>query len=82
MDHDQKQSSRLGILNKDSKFGTVGCVALDNQGNLAAGTSTGGMTNKNLVVLVIHQLLVQGLMLIMQLAQFPVPVGVSFIFVM
>ncbi|MGE8378566.1 MAG: isoaspartyl peptidase/L-asparaginase family protein [Sphingobacterium sp.] len=46
LDHDQKQSSRLGILNKDSKFGTVGCVALDNQGNLAAGTSTGGMTNK------------------------------------
>jgi len=31
---------------KDSKFGTVGCVALDKQGNLAAGTSTGGMTNK------------------------------------
>jgi beta-aspartyl-peptidase (threonine type) len=30
----------------DSKFGTVGCVALDKNGNLAAGTSTGGMTNK------------------------------------
>ena len=29
-----------------SKFGTVGAVALDSQGNLAAGTSTGGMTNK------------------------------------
>lgn len=28
------------------KFGTVGCVALDLDGNLAAGTSTGGMTNK------------------------------------
>jgi beta-aspartyl-peptidase (threonine type) len=28
------------------KFGTVGCVALDKFGNLAAGTSTGGMTNK------------------------------------
>ncbi len=27
-------------------FGTVGAVALDTQGNLAAGTSTGGMTNK------------------------------------
>ncbi len=27
-------------------FGTVGCVALDAQGNLAAGTSTGGMTGK------------------------------------
>jgi len=32
--------------NKDEKFGTVGCVALDNHGNIAAGTSTGGMTNK------------------------------------
>ena len=31
---------------KQSKFGTVGCVALDKNGNLAAGTSTGGMTNK------------------------------------
>ncbi len=30
----------------DEKFGTVGCVALDREGNLAAGTSTGGMTNK------------------------------------
>ncbi len=28
------------------KYGTVGCVALDQAGNLAAGTSTGGMTNK------------------------------------
>jgi L-asparaginase / beta-aspartyl-peptidase len=28
------------------KFGTVGAVALDRQGHLAAGTSTGGMTNK------------------------------------
>ena len=31
---------------KDKKFGTVGLVALDQYGNLAAGTSTGGMTNK------------------------------------
>lgn len=31
---------------KNSKFGTVGCAALDKEGNLAAGTSTGGMTNK------------------------------------
>ena len=29
-----------------SKFGTVGAVAIDAAGNLAAGTSTGGMTNK------------------------------------
>jgi beta-aspartyl-peptidase (threonine type) len=31
---------------RDFKFGTVGCAALDKDGNLAAGTSTGGMTNK------------------------------------
>lgn len=30
----------------DHKFGTVGCVALDSHGNIAAGTSTGGMSNK------------------------------------
>ena len=32
--------------NKDYKYGTVGAVALDRHGNLAAATSTGGMTNK------------------------------------
>ena len=32
--------------NKDYKYGTVGAVALDSKGNLAAATSTGGMTNK------------------------------------
>ena len=32
--------------NGEKKFGTVGCVALDIHGNMAAGTSTGGMTNK------------------------------------
>lgn len=31
---------------RQSHYGTVGCVALDQAGNLAAGTSTGGMTNK------------------------------------
>ncbi len=31
---------------KDSKFGTVGAVACDMEGNVAAATSTGGMTNK------------------------------------
>jgi len=31
---------------KDSKFGTVGAVACDQFGNVAAATSTGGMTNK------------------------------------
>ncbi len=30
----------------DKKFGTVGAVALDKEGNLSAATSTGGMTNK------------------------------------
>ena len=33
-------------LVNEIKHGTVGCVALDQAGNLAAGTSTGGMTNK------------------------------------
>ncbi|MEE9348416.1 MAG: isoaspartyl peptidase/L-asparaginase [Flavobacteriaceae bacterium] len=31
---------------KFKKYGTVGAVALDKQGNIAAGTSTGGLTNK------------------------------------
>ena len=30
----------------ERKFGTVGCVVMDNEGNLAAATSTGGMINK------------------------------------
>lgn len=30
----------------DRKFGTVGAVALDTHGNIAAATSTGGLTNK------------------------------------
>jgi len=30
----------------ENKYGTVGCVALDLEGNIVAGTSTGGMTNK------------------------------------
>ncbi|GKX54983.1 isoaspartyl peptidase/L-asparaginase [Leminorella grimontii] len=33
-------------IDPDKKFGTVGAVALDVNGNLAAATSTGGMTNK------------------------------------
>ncbi len=33
-------------VKKDSKFGTVGAVACDQKGNVAAATSTGGMTNK------------------------------------
>ena len=36
----------LEELMRDKKFGTVGAVACDRQGNIAAATSTGGMTNK------------------------------------
>ena len=36
----------LEELMKDKKFGTVGAVALDAKGDIAAATSTGGMTNK------------------------------------
>ena len=36
----------LEELMKDKKFGTVGAVACDIDGNIAAATSTGGMTNK------------------------------------
>ncbi len=43
LDHNVKATSDLL---KDKKFGTVGAVACDRQGNLAAATSTGGMTNK------------------------------------
>jgi L-asparaginase / beta-aspartyl-peptidase len=42
----KNQHSLKQIENRDSKYGTVGAVALDKQGNLAAATSTGGMTNK------------------------------------
>lgn len=38
--------SKFQIPNSKSKFGTVGAVACDFNGNLAAATSTGGMTNK------------------------------------
>jgi len=42
----QKSWDALQRNKESEKSGTVGCVALDNEGNLAAGTSTGGMTNK------------------------------------
>ncbi|MDC0007154.1 isoaspartyl peptidase/L-asparaginase, partial [Winogradskyella sp.] len=45
LDHDGKTAFYDPYI-KDSKYGTVGCAALDKNGNLAAGTSTGGMTNK------------------------------------
>jgi beta-aspartyl-peptidase (threonine type) len=42
-----KRSRRAGRdVDVDYKFGTVGVVVLDRQGNLVAGTSTGGMTGK------------------------------------
>ncbi|MBU2494320.1 MAG: isoaspartyl peptidase/L-asparaginase [Bacteroidetes bacterium] len=41
-----KDQANFNSYNPDYKFGTVGCTALDKNGNLAAGTSTGGMTNK------------------------------------
>lgn len=41
-----KKREQQNLEDKTKKGGTVGCVALDKQGNLAAGTSTGGMTNK------------------------------------
>jgi len=42
---DHKKDKLVGLM-KDKKFGTVGAVACDEQGNIAAATSTGGMTNK------------------------------------
>ena len=41
----EAEGSDTGHL-KIKKMGTVGCVALDKEGNISAGTSTGGMTNK------------------------------------
>ncbi len=40
------EKSRKEKEASEGKFGTVGCVALDREGNLAAGTSTGGIMNK------------------------------------
>jgi beta-aspartyl-peptidase (threonine type) len=41
-----KERERKKQPDTTKKMGTVGCVALDQHGNLAAGTSTGGLTNK------------------------------------
>lgn len=43
LDHTHQE---LEELMRDKKFGTVGAVACDREGNIAAATSTGGMTNK------------------------------------
>jgi len=40
------KAEKLSALDVDHKFGTVGAVALDQSGNMAAGTSTGGLTGK------------------------------------
>ena len=42
----QRQAGRYVPLARDAYFGTVGAVALDRHGHIAAATSTGGMTNK------------------------------------
>lgn len=44
LDHDSESNTPLPDM--DEKRGTVGAVALDRYGNIAAGTSTGGLTNK------------------------------------
>lgn len=49
LDHNvklQAESQPGDSIQSEKKFGTVGAVALDVQGNIAAATSTGGMTNK------------------------------------
>lgn len=52
LDHDGQamvasgQPAPADPLDSDRKFGTVGAVAVDAEGNLAAATSTGGITNK------------------------------------
>ncbi len=46
LDHSDTSGYNNNDDNVDHKFGTVGCVALDQYGNLAAATSTGGITNK------------------------------------
>jgi len=43
---DLKESEVFQLDHSDKKFGTVGAVALSSDGNMAAATSTGGMTNK------------------------------------
>jgi beta-aspartyl-peptidase (threonine type) len=46
LDHDAATALAAAPLDERDKLGTVGAVALDAHGNLAAATSTGGMTNK------------------------------------
>lgn len=46
LDHDGAAALAGRAIDEDRKMGTVGAVALDAHGHLAAATSTGGMTNK------------------------------------
>ena len=54
LDHDATSeaagnaAAEIAPIDPDNKFGTVGAVALDSHGNLAAATSTGGITNKRI----------------------------------
>ena len=43
---ERKGEAQVELDHDDRKKGTVGCVALDKNGHIVAGTSTGGMTNK------------------------------------
>ncbi|WP_336987290.1 isoaspartyl peptidase/L-asparaginase [Altererythrobacter aquiaggeris] len=43
---EELKSKKLGWFDVDLKYGTVGAVATDKNGNIAAGTSTGGLTGK------------------------------------
>lgn len=43
---EETQQAEVELDHDERKRGTVGCVALDKEGNIVAGTSTGGMTNK------------------------------------
>jgi beta-aspartyl-peptidase (threonine type) len=43
---DEMKAKQLSWYDVDRKYGTVGAVALDKHGNVAAATSTGGMTGK------------------------------------
>jgi beta-aspartyl-peptidase (threonine type) len=43
---DEMKANKLGSFDVDLKYGTVGAVALDSNGHIAAATSTGGLTGK------------------------------------
>ena len=44
--HTEFRFNQLSDKKEEKKYGTVGCVAIDIDGNIVAGTSTGGTTNK------------------------------------